>query len=404
LKFILAILVLTILALAGSRRVLFARSVPLGARLIFLTGAEFIFVGLLLGETYLNLIDRQARMGLEPVTAVCLGWVGLLFGLQFDFRSLKTLPSMFFAISVFQAFLTFLAVFTAFGLILWAWWGKMNSDLLLAAGTLGAAAACSGQPGLAMIQRRFPGESRQLLSFLRYVASLDALPPLILFGVMTCVFIQKDLGMGGLGGFERLFLGLGVACLIGWMLVSLGWGKTSQPELLLAVAGTCALCGGLGMQLQVSTLFLSMICGVIVANTSRVRVRMTELLARGEKFIYVVLLILAGSRLQIPSSWALVLAGIYVATRMGGKVLANYLVSRPLTRRIEVPRWIGLGLTCQAGMALAIVIDLQTIIPSDFGNEVLAVVVLGIIVNELIGPALALKVLGIRSEPSEEAS
>jgi len=404
LKFILAALVLASLALAGSRRVLFARRVPLGARLIFLTGTEFLVVGMLLGERFIGLIDSEALAGLSPFAAVGLGWLGLLFGLQFDYRALKTLPGSYFSASIFQSLFTLFAVFALFFVLLGHHVGRFDSHVFLAAAALGAGASCTGQPALAMIQRNFQFQDRRILSLLRYIASLDPLPAVLLFGIASCVLGGAGEMAIPLGGAGRLVFGIGIAALIGWMLVSLGWGRTSQPELLLAVLGTCAICGGVAMQLRISVLFLSVICGVIVANSSRIRFRMTEYLAGGEKFIYILLLILAGASLNVTSAWAVLLGLVFFGSRLIAKVAGTYLATLGLRRTLDVPPRIGLGLTAQAGMAMAIAVDFQQTIKSVHGDAVLTIAVIGIIVSELVGPAAAMTVLRGPRESAKEAS
>jgi hypothetical protein len=403
LKFVLALLVLTILALAGSRRVLFARRVPLGARLIFLTGTEFIVVGFLLGESYLGLIDGVALQGLEPFVGVCLGWVGLLFGLQFERRSLQTVPRSFLRASLIQSLFTWGVLFTVFLFMLRAWGEVLAGEDVAAAATLAAAGACTGQAGLAMIQRNFPDKGGQILSLLRYIASLDPIPGILLFGGATALFLHGGGVIGGIGGPGRLLFGVCIALLVGWLLVSLTRGRTTNPELLLIAAGTCAVASGLAMKVGISILFVCTICGVIVANVSTIRGRLTEFLARGEHFLYIVLLILAGASLQVPSSWALLLAGVYVTARLAAKVVGSFLATRPVTRRLPVPPWVGLGLTAQAGMALAIAIDFRHAVAGGVGDLVLTVVLLGLIVTELAGPSLTLVVIRSSAPSPKEA-
>jgi hypothetical protein len=367
-KFILALFVLGILALAGSRRVLFDRHVPLGARLIFLTGTEFIIVGLLLGEQYIDLIDARTLAAIEPFTALCLGWVGLMFGLQFEGRRLRSLPQSFLSISVVQACITMLVVFFTFVLLLGVWGDHQNVVLILpAAAALAAAAACSGQACLAIVQRRFPGADRKLLTLLQYVASMDALPALIVFGITTSLCVGCPGVLGEFWGIPRLVLALCMACLMGLLLYSMAREKTSQSDLLLLILGTCAICGGIANQIGVPVLFLSMVCGIILGNISPLRVRMMDILIKGEKFIYFVLLVIAGAQWEVPSIWFLVLSGVYILARLVGKTVGTYAATRTMSHHVRVPALVGLGLTSQAGMALAIAIDFHHA-SGGFGN------------------------------------
>jgi len=404
LKFLLALIVLAILALAGSRRVLFARSVPLGARLIFLTGTEFIIVGFLLGESYLGLIDGKALEGFEPFLAVGLGCVGLLFGLQFDRKSLQALPPPVFAASLGQSLLVMALVALAFYPLLAGWVGWPRNGALGASVTLGAAAACTGQPALAMLQRRFTSDRHDRLLLLRYIASVDALPPILALGVLTGLHAGGIGGRYGEVGFQKLLLVLSLAVVCGWLFASMTRERMTRPEKLLVILGSCALCGGMARQTGISILFSSMVLGLVVANISPLRARVTEYLAGGEKFVYVVLLILAGASLRFPASWSLALVGVYVAARMASKFLGNLAVTFPVAGKERAPFWVGLGLTSHAGMSLAIAIDFLHTFPCRFGHVVLTVVVLGIIVSELFGPALAVAVIGGKEEPSKDAS
>ncbi len=391
-KLVLAALVLIVIALAGSGRVAFGWRLPVGARLVFITGTEYIFVGLLLGQRYLNVIDSDSLVGLEPLVLVALGWVGLLFGLQFDRRSLKNLPLQFFTVSVLQGLVTTVTVFAVFWVVFLAMFGSHSgTELALAAAALAAAAACTGQPGLAILHEQVTASNRHLVSLLRYIASVDPLVGIVALGLATSLLL--DSGPVGLPPGLSLIVGLGVGCLMGWVISSLAVGRVTQPELLVLILGSVAICGGLAVRFGASTLLISTICGAVVANFSRLRVRMEELLAGGEKLIYVVLLILAGARWSLPTTWVVLLALAYLMVRIVAKVAGVFLATRTLARHLLMPHYLGLGLTAQAGMALAIVIDFHYLAPGSLSDTVLSVAVLGIMFSELIGPSVALKVI-----------
>jgi hypothetical protein len=272
---------------------------------------------------------------------------------------------------------------------------------------LAAAAACTGQPALAMIQQRFQSANRQVLVLLRFIASMDALPALVLFGIVMSLFSNTTGMLSNFGGIPRLVMCLSLAALVSLILLSLSWTRISQPDLVLISIGLCAVLGGIASQLGVSVLFTSMTAGIIIGNLSFLRMGMAELLGKGEKLIYFVLLVLAGASWRMSPNWvALVpaLAGVYVASRLLGKVIGTYAATRRLSRHVQVPRSLGLGLTAQAGMALAIVIDFRLGAASNLADVVLTVAILGIMISELVGPALAVFVVGGRDEKSEEAA
>ena len=402
-RFLLAIGVLVVLALFGSRRLGLGNRLPLGARLLFLTGTEYVFVGLFLGESYLQVVDHAALDGLQPFVLLGLGWVGLLFGLQFERRSLRSLPPRFFSLSLVQAIVTFGIVFAAFwGLLGLLDRGLSAAHLGLAAATLAAAAACSGPPGLAILQHEQKAGNRRLASLLRTMAGIDPLVGVLAFGLAVSVLLDHGGGIEVTTALQTLTFATAGGGLMGVTLLCLTVGRVSRQELLLACLGTVAVCGGLAHHIGASALFVGAVCGLVAGNISPLRVRLMELLGRGERLIYIVLLVLAGASWHLPHGWTLALGVAYLAIRMVGKTLGGYLATRPLARHLAVPRAVGLGLTAQAGMALAIVIDYRQATGLPLGDEVLSIAVLGIVLSELIGPGLATAVLraGTSDEPS----
>jgi hypothetical protein len=65
-KLLLSIVVIVVIALMGSRLTFLNRRLPLGFKNILFTGAEYIFIGIILGRMGLNLIDTRSLNNLEP--------------------------------------------------------------------------------------------------------------------------------------------------------------------------------------------------------------------------------------------------------------------------------------------------------------------------------------------------
>jgi len=174
-KALIAVIVLTALALVGSRRAFVSGKLPFAVQTFF-TGAEFIVIGLLLGSDFLNLIDDTTLGLLRPFVCVILGWVGFLFGLQFDRRTMNSLPRGYVAVSAVEGLVTLAAVLPV------AWYLLMKSTnatpdvIAITAVTLAASAACSGLTALALVEKRgWPG-SRPLTTLLRFTRSSPFTP------------------------------------------------------------------------------------------------------------------------------------------------------------------------------------------------------------------------------------
>lgn len=114
-KIIFALLLIIFLAFSGYHLSFRNFKLPLFARHFYMRGIEFLFLGLLLGPQYLNLIDSKAQDGLAPLAALVLGWIGLLYGFQFEIKKLRRFPLEYAAAANLQGGLTlFLVLFGAY--------------------------------------------------------------------------------------------------------------------------------------------------------------------------------------------------------------------------------------------------------------------------------------------------
>ncbi len=396
-KILLAIVVLTGLALAGSRRSSGADPRPFAIRAVF-GGIEYVVIGLLLGSQFIDLIDGVTLDQLRPFIAVALGWIGFLFGLQFDRRTVLRLPAGFLTMSFVQAAVTFVGIFSV---VVWALreaFGLAGAALVLAALMLAASASCSGHTGLGFVPRSSNLRSRHISTVLRFISSLDPVGGVLLFGGGMTLMALHPLGSEGLPwALQWLVIAICLGLLSAWIFVSLTLTRTSQPELVLYLIGTIALASGVAFGLGLSILLVGCVCGVTFANLTHVRSvrgRVMDLMARGERFLYLLLLVLVGAMWSLPTRWVVGAALGYVAIRLVAKLAGGWLATRGLAQHHAPTPWIGLGLVSQSGMAVAIIVEYQLLAPDPHRYAVASVAVLAVICNELVAPWLAAALVG----------
>jgi multidrug transporter EmrE-like cation transporter len=392
-------LTLILLALLGARFSFSTLQVPPGPRLVFRTGTHFLFLGFLLGPHLLGLLTAEAVRQLFPLLGMGLGWIGFLFGLQLDRRTLRQFPLAFHLLAVGQAVLVFLLFLGAGWLLLGSTGhgGRGESLLVMAA----AATACISTPaGIALIStnHRVKGKVRDLLLF---VASLDAVVGIAALQTAYALFPPGDLGIG-IPVWSRLVWivaagGLGIIC--GILFLWLTRPRPGGEELVLFLLGIAAFASGAAQQLQLAPLFVSVTMGGVVANLSPDPQRVFRVLQKWEKPIYVVFLMLAGALLQFSTLWIPVLALAYAVLRGVGKVAGGAASVRILPFDFEAPTRFGLGLIPQGGISLAMTISFvltyggTQVRGLDAADLLFAVVVLGVILSELAGPFLTLDIL-----------
>jgi len=402
-------LVIILVALAGARLSFSAERIPLGPQLLFRTGTHFLVIGFLIGPSGLGVVTDEATGQLLPFLALGLGWVGFDFGLQLDRDNLRRFRASYHAFAIGQAALAF-TLFCAVGWTLMTIAGVEDRAAYVL--LLGAAstAAISAPAGIAMVSSNFlvKGRVRDLLLF---VGSVDALLGIFALQV-TYSFYRADsvVREGGvlsqLSFFLAVALGLGVLC--GIVFLWLVRVRPAGEELVLYLLGICAFAAGAALQWGLSPLFVSVVMGAIVANMARDRARISVVLRRWEKPVYVTFLLLAGALVQVPSWWIFPFALAYALLRFASKFVAAAAMASLTPFSFDVPKRIGLGLIPQGGVSLAMAVS-GVLVYSDLqfrGLEaeatLLAVVVMGVVLSELAGPFLTIQVLRRAGEISPQ--
>ena len=399
-------LVLMLVALVGARFSFSTELVPAGPRFLFRTGTHFLLLGVAVGPIGLGLLTPDAARQLFPVLAVGLGWVGFHFGLQLDRRSLALFPWRHHAFALGQAALA-LGLFLAVSLLAIRLAGlsdEVPSSLLFVAA---CTAAVTAPAGIAIASANFlvKGPIRDLLYF---TGSLDAVVGIAALQLTYLVFrpVAAARATEGLPFFllGAVAVALGIAC--GMLFLWLLRARPAGEELVLYLLGICAFAAGAALQWGLSPLFVSLVMGAVVANLARDQARILRVLERWEKPVYLSFLLLAGALVRFPTPWIPALAVAYAALRVGAKAAgaeAMGALSRPSP---ELPRWSGLGLLPQGGISLAMAVSGMLLYSEvrvmgvEAGAALFTVIVLGVVLSELAGPLLTVRVLRAAGEVS----
>ncbi len=400
LKIALGVALLLVIALIGYRRTFTRLPLARGTRLIFLTGTEFILVGVALGDEMIGLLDQQTIRSLTPLFSLGLGVIGLIFGIQLELDKIYRFPTRYLPMTVIQAIVTMLVVFWPFYLILGTLFGNQGQPvILLASMVLAATAACTAQTALALIAREFSLRGARVMELLRYISSVDAVLGLLVLHFALCMMQTRPvLEFDAAVSFQWLALSLLVGGAAGFLLHLLTRVRCSDEELLIFVLGMAVFAGGIALFLRLSPLFVNAIMGMVVANLPGSKNRIFQLLARLEKPFYIVFLILAGAIWHPGSTWAIPLAMLYLGLRLVGKLCGGYLAARAAPDESRPPGVLGLGLVSQGGIAIAMVMNYYQLSSGTVTDVVVTTVLIAVILNELASPYLARVVLGKAGE------
>ncbi|MCF7811765.1 hypothetical protein K9N50_12345 [bacterium] len=160
---------------------------------LYTVGIEFLLLGAILGSEMIVSIPKDVFKDLFPFVHVELGWIGLLYGIQFEWRRLKRRPTIDWWLMSSEALLTMIAVFLASWLMITRWCNFDGDAILPAAIILAAAASLSSPWAVEAIYRVLKIRTPQIHK-LRFIAALDDIPGIIVFSAVF-FYLQTPTGL-----------------------------------------------------------------------------------------------------------------------------------------------------------------------------------------------------------------
>jgi len=390
-KTLVGILIISVLALAGHRRS-FTRILPFRRQPLFLTGTEFILVGFVLGDAFLGVLDPPTLASLYPFLILGLGWIGLLTGIQLEWKGLRLFPLSSYGWVLCLAACTFLLIYSGLYLLLHPWFSP-EPRFRSAVALLSVAGLCSGQTTLALWMMHAREADRLRGQVLGFAASMHDVIAVALFGILVCS-VPAPTAWPAFPAlpWERLLASVLLGVLMGVLFTALFRTRLGEAEKIIVVSGLLLFCGGISRLLGLSPLFVAAVSGVFLANFSWNREETFQLLVRIERPLYLIFLIVAGAYLTLELWPMLIFVASYCVVRAlakgvgGGLILGSTFPKACHARRMRM----GWGLISQGGVAVALAINFRLWFldqqPTLLFKTTFAVIVISIWINELFSP------------------
>jgi Kef-type K+ transport system membrane component KefB len=355
----------------------------LWARAFLASGLEFFVIGLILGPRLSNMISVDDLHNLGVLIDLAAGWVGLLFGLQFNFLELRRKPLRHYLGASTQALFTMgLCIFGFQWIFPWVFPSPLG---LLTIICLGCAASTSSPTVVTMVIRDLACQGPKT-DAIKLFCSVDAIPAIVIFGVAICFAQLHAFRFGPLqDGLYWLGVSIALAFVLGIVFHLFTLYSYADNQLLVVVIGLVVFCGGAANYLMLSPLFVNFMIGLVVANRSPARMRMLRVLLIVEKPIYLVLLTLAGAMWNpVTEMWTLITAFVFL--RLAGKLIGGMMAGPIAGLATKTALGFGPGLLPQGGMALVIALSFGQLIQGPEFDSLLSATVTSILVTSLFGP------------------
>ncbi len=368
----------------------------------------FMIFGVILGPSFLNLLNDSTQEKLSFLTEIALSFVALSIGLELNLTSLKKLGVGIIYIILFESFGAFLMVFGGLYLL------TNNIPLSLIFGAIAPASAPAGT--VAIIQEYKAKGS--LTKALYAVVGFDDGLGIIIFGFAAAVariLFMKEVGDVSesifsmiLSPLKEVILSIVVGGLIAFIFSFLARKIKNTDDVLILIFGFTFVASGLCVAFHLSLILTNMVFGMVIINTQphslvqKIHNRLPIIMP----LLFILFFTLAGSNLHIAALPSLGVLGIvYILTRSGGLIIGSRIGGMFGKVEKKIKNYVGMGILSQAGVAIGLslivkhefkglgkiveVVNGQNITSGDkLGTIVLTTVTATCLFFEIIGPIL----------------
>jgi hypothetical protein len=368
---------------------------PLFSGLI-VSGFPYILIGLVLGPQLFNFLNAQIIRSLEPLIALAIGWVGLLFGLQLRWRNIRRFPRNYVLFTSVQSLVTFLVILAAIGIGFLFIRHSLYENQLEAVIILAALGSMTAPLTIARIaiERKIKGRLTHLLQF---ISSLDSFWGITIAGIAMAIFDPIKYQWINNG-----WIWLGICTLIsivlGLLFRYLIRLRFQQDEIFVLVLGLVIFTSGIGFYLKLSPIFMNFIVGATLSQFPRESEKVMRVIHPAEKPTYLFLLVFAGALWNYRFWGEIILIIIFILARFFGKYLGGWLSARKIDCAFEIPPNIGKALLSFGGISLAIAFNFQLFHGGPISDFLMSTTILGILIFDEYTAVSTLNILRKQGE------
>lgn len=379
----------------------------LGISQVVAAGFPFFALGAIAHLPEVSVLPDEVLLELTPLLELGLGWIGLHAGLRFDVRVADRWPAGTGNLAGVLTFVPFTIIAVASGLLLYAMSIPASPGRLLRDAAIFGAAGCLAAPTATALLVS-TGLSERAAHVVRTVAVVDEAVGVLLLALLGAFYRPPHAHAGWeLPGLGWLFVTLGMGVALGALAYALLRIAKTPSESTALLLGTIALAAGIATVFSVSPIVICFVAGVVLTNLPGAHHEtMRAPLARLERPIYLIFLLIAGALWRFDAWQGWVLLPVFVIARLIGRSLAARLArARGLLR--ETPGEEGTVerafVAAPIGaLSIAIVVNVQALYTDPAVPLMVTVVVGGALVSEIL-VQLSARVLRARrglAEPS----
>ena len=331
---------------------------------------------------------------------VALGFIAFAIGNEFRLSQLRETGKQATVIGIFQALTATLMVdLMLIGLHFFILGDSISvADAIV----LGAIATATAPAATLMVVRQYKAKG-ELTDLLLPIVALDDAVGLIVFAVSFG--IAKAINCGNYDMVSILvepLLEIVFAVLLGFVMGGVfsaaeKYFKSNSKRLSLSITFVILTVALSMMEFEVggvkigfSSLLVCMMLGTVFCNVCDFSADMMDKTDKWTSPLYILFFVLSGAELELDvfSNPSVIVIGlVYIFARAFGKWMGASISSKCMKCSPSVQKWLGITLLPQAGVALGMSVTVAQTLGAD-GELIRNIVLFGVLIYELIGPAM----------------
>ena len=331
---------------------------------------------------------------------VALGFIAFAIGNEFRLSQLRQTGKQATVIGIFQALTATLMVdLMLIGLHFFILGDSISvADAIV----LGAIATATAPAATLMVVRQYKAKG-ELTDLLLPIVALDDAVGLIVFAVSFG--IAKAINCGNYDMVSILvepLLEIVFSVLLGFVMGGVfsaaeKYFKSNSKRLslsitfvILTVALSMMKFEVGGVKIGFSSLLVCMMLGTVFCNVCDFSADMMDKTDKWTSPLYILFFVLSGAELELDvfSNPSVIVIGlVYIFARAFGKWMGASISSKCMKCSPSVQKWLGITLLPQAGVALGMSVTVAQTLGAD-GELIRNIVLFGVLIYELIGPAM----------------
>ena len=331
---------------------------------------------------------------------VALGFIAFAIGNEFRLSQLRETGKQATVIGIFQALTATLMVdLMLIGLHFFILGDSISvADAIV----LGAIATATAPAATLMVVRQYKAKG-ELTDLLLPIVALDDAVGLIVFAVSFG--IAKAINCGNYDMVSILvepLLEIVFSVLLGFVMGGVfsaaeKYFKSNSKRLSLSITFVILTVALSMMEFEVggvkigfSSLLVCMMLGTVFCNVCDFSADMMDKTDKWTSPLYILFFVLSGAELELDvfSNLSVIVVGlVYIFARAYGKWMGASISSKCMKCSPSVQKWLGITLLPQAGVALGMSVTVAQTLGAD-GELIRNIVLFGVLIYELIGPAM----------------